>query len=318
MIEEGLWKTRAQRRKRIQQPRHRRDCFGELVQIDGCEHHWFEERGPKCTLLVYIDDATSRLMELRFVDSESTFDHFHATRRYLERYGKPVAFYSDKHPVFRVNQTGATSGSGLTRFGRALHDLNSDILYANSAQAKGRVEHLNQTLQGRLVKELRLEGTDNQDEANAFLLGFMERFNTKFARSPANETDLHRPLTERDDLEGILCWQEERTVSNSLTLQYDKVLFILEPNEITRPLARQRVTIFDYPDGRFVIKHQGRELPDRIFDKVQQVDQAAIVENKRLGPVLAYIAERQKQLGESRSKKAPRRGGQAKSIFKVG
>jgi len=103
-----------------------------------------------------------------------------------------------------------------------------------------------------------------------------------------------------------------------LTLQYDKVLFILEPNEITRPLARQRVTVFDYPDGRLVIKHKGRELPYRIFDKVRQVDQAAIVENKRLGAVLAYVAERQKELGESRSKKAPRRGGQAKGIFKVG
>jgi len=260
-MQAGIWRSRKQRQKAVHQPRYRRDCLGELIQIDGSEHHWFEERGPKCTLLVYIDDATSRLMELRFVDSESTFDHFHATRRYLERYGKPVAFYSDKHPVFRVNQTGATSGSGLTRFGRALHDLNSDILYANSAQAKGRVEHLNQTLQGRLVKELRLEGTDNQDEANAFLLGFMERFNTKFARSPANETDLHRPLTERDDLEGILCWQEERTVSNSLTVQYDRGVYLLKPNDLTKGLRRKKVRVHDYPDG--TITPQDRIFFDR-------------------------------------------------------
>ena len=143
LIEAGIWKDRKQRAKPVHQPRYRRDCLGELVQIDGSEHHWFEQRGPKCTLLVYIDDATGRLLELRFVESESTFDYFHATRRYLERHGKPVAFYSDKHSVFRVNQTGATTGNGLTQFGRALHDLNIDILYANSSQAKGRVERMN-------------------------------------------------------------------------------------------------------------------------------------------------------------------------------
>ena len=140
LMEAGLWQSRKQRDKAVQQPRNRRECLGELIQIDGFEHAWFEGRGPKCTLLVYVDDATGRLMELRFVESETTFDYFHATRRYLERFGKPVAFYSDKHSVFRVNQTGATGGTGLTQFGRALHELNIDILYANSSQAKGRVD----------------------------------------------------------------------------------------------------------------------------------------------------------------------------------
>src|SRR5208337_5281260 len=113
----------------------------------------------------------------------------------------------------------------------------------------------------------------------------MEDYNRRFAKSPFSNKDVHRPLAQDDDLDDAFAWKEERTVSNSLTLQYDKVLFILEPNEVTRPLARQRVMVFDYPDGRFVIKHQGRELPYRIFDKVRQVDQAAIVENKRLGAV---------------------------------
>jgi hypothetical protein len=126
-------------------------------------------------------------MELRFVESETTFDYFHATRRYLERFGKPVAFYSDKHSVFRVNQTGATGGTGLTQFGRALHELNIDILYANSSQAKGRVERMNKTLQDRLVKELRLESIDTLEAANAFLPGFMDGFNARFAREPASD-----------------------------------------------------------------------------------------------------------------------------------
>jgi hypothetical protein len=116
----------------------------------------------------------------------------------------------------------------------------------------------------------------------------------------------------------VFAWQEERTVSRSLTLQYDQVLFILEPNETTLSLARQRVTVYDYPDGRLAIKHKGLSLPYRIFDRRQRVNQAAVVENKRLGPVLAYIAERQKELDMSRSNSAPRRRGQGKGLFKVG
>ena len=128
------------------------------MQIDGCEHWWFEDRGPQCTLLVFVDDATSRLMHLQFVESELTFSYFHATRAYLEAWGKPVAFYSDKHGVFRVNHEGAIGGDGMTQFGRALHALNIEIICANSSQAKGRVERAHKTLQDRLVKELRLAG----------------------------------------------------------------------------------------------------------------------------------------------------------------
>src|SRR5437773_2665159 len=113
MITAGLWKDRRARLKAVHQPRYPRDCLGELIQIDGSEHWWFEARGPQCTLLVFVDDATSRLMHLQFVESESTFDYFTATRAYLERYGKPVAFYSDKHGVFRVNKKDAVGGDGI-------------------------------------------------------------------------------------------------------------------------------------------------------------------------------------------------------------
>ena len=310
LLEAGLWKDRKQRAKPVHQPRYRRDCLGELVQIDGSDHHWFEDRGPKCTLLVYVDDATGRLMELRFVESESTFDYFHATRRYLELHGKPVAFYSDKHSVFRVNQTGATSGDGLTQFGRALHELNIDILYANSSQAKGRVERMNKTLQDRLVKALRLEGIATLEAANAFLPGFLERFNAKFAKVPASDRDLHRPLTEFDDLDEILSWQEERTVSNSLTVQYDRVVYLLEPNDVTKDLRRKKVRVHDYPDGTLAIKYQGADLPYSVFDKVRQVKQADVVSNKRLGAVLKYVQEQQETQAVERSKKAPKRRGQ--------
>ena len=318
MMAAGIWKDRRQRMKPVHQPRHRRDCLGELIQIDGSDHWWFETRGPRCTLLVYIDDATSRLMHLQFVESESTFDYFNATRAYLERHGKPIAFYSDKHGVFRVNRKDAAGGDGMTQFGRALHALNIDIICANCSQAKGRVERANATLQDRLVKEMRLLGISSLAAGNAFLPAFMADYNARFAKLPFDNRDLHRSFAEHDDLDDAFAWKEERSVSANLTLQYDQVMFILVPNEITRPLARKRVTVIDYPDGRLAIRHNGVDLPYRAFDKRPQVNQAAIVENKRLGPVLAYIAEKQKELDMSRSAKAPRRRGQTGHMFKVG
>lgn len=183
MAEGGLWLSRKQRRA-CHQPRLRRECYGELVQIDGSDHRWFEGRAPPCTLLVFIDDATSTLMQLRFVTSESTFSYFEALEGDLVAHGRPVAFYSDKHTVFRVAQQGAKSGHGMTRFGRAMNDLNIEILCANSSQAKGRVERANRRLQDRLVKELRLAGISDMEAGNAFLPGFVERYNAKFAKAP--------------------------------------------------------------------------------------------------------------------------------------
>jgi len=318
MLADGIWKDRKPRLARVHQPRYRRPCMGELIQIDGSDHRWFESRGPRCTLLAFVDDATSRIMHARFVPTESTFDYFTATRAYLERYGKPVAFYADKHAIFRVNSKEAKGGDGMTQFGRALDELTIEIICASAPQSKGRVERCFGTLQDRLVKELRLASIDTPEAGNAFLPGFLEAHNARFAKAPFSDRNAHRPLNEQDNLDEVFAWREERTVTQSLTLQYDQTLFILEPNEVTRPLARQRVTVFDDPDGRLAIKHKGRELPYQVFDRRQQVNQVAVVENKRLGPVLAYIAERQKELDMSRSRRAPRRRGQAAGLFKAG
>jgi transposase len=320
MIAEGLWLDRKQRRRRVHQPRHRRECVGELVQVDGCEHWWFEDRGPQCTLLVFVDDATSRLMHLQFVESESTFAYFHAARAYLEVWGKPVAFYSDKHGVFRVNHPGALGGDGMTQFGRALHALNIDIICANSSPAKGRVERAHKTLQDRLVKELRLAGAATLAQGNALLPGFIADYNVRFAKPPANSKDLHRPLRAGDDLEDAFAWKEERTLWQALTLQYDKVLFILEPSEQAKAAIGKRVTVVDYPDGRLSIRYRGVELAYRTFDKIRQVDQGAIADNKRLGPLLAMIRYQQRRCEPGhRSQRAPRRRDQRDArLFKVG
>jgi hypothetical protein len=318
MIEDGLWLDRRRRLPSVHQPRNRRERMGELIQIDGSKHWWFENRGPQCTLLAYIDDATSRLLHAAFVPSESTFDYLRETHRYVAAYGRPIAFYSDKHAIFRVSNTAADGGDGMTQFGRAMHELNIDVLCANTSAAKGRIERSFGTLQDRLVKEMRLAGISTIEAANAFLPGFLEDHNRRFAKEPFSGTDAHRPVPQDMVLEDIFAWKEERTVTRNLTLQYDKVLFLLEPNEITRLLARQRVTLIDYPDGRLAIRHNGVDLPYRTYDKLRRVTQAAIVENKRLSEVLSYVAQIQQKRDEQRSAKAPRRQGQSgRHMFKT-
>ena len=293
MVADGLWLSRKQRRT-FHQPRLRRESLGELVQIDGSEHRWFERRGDPCTLLVFIDDATSRLMQLRFVPSESTESYFKALEAYLDAYGSPVAFYSDKHSVFRVNKPEAKGGSGMTQFGRALAELNIEILCANSSQAKGRIERANRTLQDRLVKELRLADVSTIEAGNAFLPGFVESFNERFAVRAAKPDDLHRKLgitTSR--ISDILCHREQRYVGAQLTLSYDRKQIILERNEVSEELAGQYVELYGFPDRPLEVRWKGHLLPYRVFVKDQRVSHAAIVENKRLGHVLRIVKAQQ-------------------------
>jgi hypothetical protein len=307
MIEDGLWIDRRHRLPSPHQPRRRRDCPGELVQIDGSEHAWFEDRGPMCSLLAFIDDATSRIMALRFVVSESAFDYFRATRSYLEAHGKPVAFYSDKHSIFRVNSKDTTGGERITQFSRALSQLNIDIICANLPQAKGRVERAFGTLQDRLVKELRLAGISTIDAANAWLPAFIADYNTRFGRAPLNAKDLHRPVSPKDDLDEILAWQEERTVTRNLTLHYDRMMLILEPTPVARTLARKKVTVVNYTDGRFAVRFNGTDLPFRTFDKIRTVEPGTIVENKRLTEVLAHVRAQQAAYAPNRRRFDPAR-----------
>ena len=264
MVEAGLWLSRKQRRT-FHQPRLRRESYGELVQIDGSQHRWFEDRGEPCTLLVFIDDATSKLMQLRFVPSESTSSYFEALQGYLQTHGCPVAFYSDKHSVFRMNRD-ASGGQGMTQFGRALAELNIEILCANSSQAKGRVERANRTLQDRLVKELRLAGISSIEAGNAFLPGFIERFNERFAIAPAKLENLHRKVhlpTSR--LSDILCHREQRYLSAQLSFHYDRRQIILNRNETSEELAGRYVDLYDYTDGSLEIRWKGISLPYRVF-----------------------------------------------------
>jgi len=281
MIEEGVWKPKRAKQPSAHQMRERRACFGELVQIDGSDHDWFEGRGAKCTLLVYIDDASGQIGELWFVPDETYFAYFEATRHYFERYGKPVAFYSDKHGIFRVNQEQTVGlGSGLTQFGRAMQELDIQIICANTPQAKGRVERANQTLQDRLVKELRLRGISDMDNANAFLPEFREDFNQRFAVQPRSTHDAHRPLLKTENLDIIFTDQKTGTLSKNLTVQHNKVIYQIQSTRPDYTLRNATVTVCENAQGVVTILYKNEPLPYTIFHKPAR--QAEVVDTKTL------------------------------------
>jgi transposase len=278
MIREGIWKARRVRKVITHQMRERRACCGELVQIDGSPHDWFEGRAEKCTLLVFIDDASGKLLQLLFVKSESYFSYGEALKGYLARCGKPVAFYSDKHNIFRVNIPNGSSGNNLTQFGRAMKELDIEIICANSPQAKGRVERANETLQDRLVKEMRLRGIDSLEAGNAYLPEFINDFNRRFAVEPRSQHDAHRPLSSQDNLDLILTWQESRTLSKNLTLQFEKVVYQIQTDRPTYALRHAVVNLYRDAQGGMTILYKGTPLVYTIFHK--QVKQAEIVHTK--------------------------------------
>jgi Helix-turn-helix domain len=313
MTDAGLWVPRRQRPPKIYQPRARRACLGELIQIDGSDHRWFEERAPACTLLVYVDDATSRLMHLHFTASESTFSYFEATRAYIERHGKPVAFYSDKASVFRSGKAHET-GSSVTHFGRAMYELNIDTFCANSSSAKGRVERAHLTLQDRFVKELRLRGISTVVQANAWAPSFMAAYNVRFARPPKSDFDAHRPLRADENLDLLMTWRETRRVTKSLTIQYDRVMYLLDDTPENRKLIHRYIDVWEYPDGRIEIRADDRVLPYRQYDRLAEIDQGAVVEHKRLSHVLQVAQAIQAQRDNRRISGSPARTNQGQPV----
>jgi len=317
MMAAGLWMPRKQRAAKIHQPRNRRACVGELIQIDGSDHAWFEDRDVHCTLLVFIDDATSRLMQLHFVPTESAFAYFEATRAYLEQHGKPVAFYSDKASIFRSARDSTDFGRGTTQFGRVLFELNIDIMCANTSQAKGRVERANLTLQDRLVKELRLREINTREAANAFAPHFIADFNARFAKAPLREFDAHRPVRADEDLDLLFTWRLQRKVSLSLslTLQHDRIIYLLKDSPANRKLIHRYIDVYEYPDGRIELRADGVNLVYERYDRLPQVDTAAIVENKRLGHALQAALVIQAQRDDRRKSSTPSRTNQGQAPY---
>jgi hypothetical protein len=212
-----------------------------LVQLDGSEHDWLEGRGPRCVLLVYIDDASSRVLYAEFVSSEDTLTLLGTTRAYLERYGRPLAFYVDQDSIYKVNREATIEeqlrdSEPLTQFGRAMQELGIEVIHAHSPQAKGRVERGFQTHQDRLVKELRLAGISAIAAANDFLWKrYLADHNERCAVEPAQPQDAHRPLLASHRLEEILSVRTTRTVFADFTVRFQNQFLQLAPNQPVRP-----------------------------------------------------------------------------------
>ncbi len=240
--------------------RERREVFGLMVQLDGSPHNWFEGRGPDCTLLVFIDDATSRILWLEFAEGESVHSIMQATKNYFEKFGKPSAFYVDYGSVFRVN-TNNKDHEKITQFERAMKELGVKIIHARSPQAKGRVERCNRTLQDRLIKEMRLAKISNIADANRFVheCRFIAEHNTKYAEEPAKQGDAHLPV-EKDALRDSLCVKEKRIVMQDWTISYkNKILQLLNKKSVlVRP--KDSVIVSEHLDGTLTIKTRRSSL----------------------------------------------------------
>jgi hypothetical protein len=268
MIEENIWEGKKRRRLVTHQSRTRRSCLGELIQIDGSPHDWFEGRSDKCCLLVFIDDATSRLMSLRFEPTETTEGYFRCLESYILEYGRPEALYSDKAGIFRVNHQEAKSGLGETQFHRGVKSLGIELICANSPQAKGRVERANSTLQDRLVKEMRLRGINNIDQANAFIPEFIKDFNKRFAKAPAMPENKHlKARQSKSALRQILSLHFERKLSKNLELSYENTIYQIQSKTQNYTMRGARIKIIDDQAGQVSLFYKGKALSYKTITK---------------------------------------------------
>lgn len=250
---------------RIRRPR--KECVGELVQMDGSTHAWFGQGHRSCVLFVMIDDASSRVWA-RFYASEDTASAFDLFAGYVRRYGLAGALYVDRDSIYRVNNEPAREhckDAGkkppLTQFGRAMEQLGVTLIFARSPQAKGRVERVNRTLQDRLVKELALHGITTIAAANAYLDGgFLERLHQLIGVKPAQPTDLHRPLPEGCDLEQVLCVQEERTVGRDWCVRYANRILQIDRRHGPAALPGKRVRVLQLTDGTLRLRRDEQPL----------------------------------------------------------
>ena len=262
----GVWKGKKRRVEKVHEWRPRRSCRGELVQWDTSEHDWLEGRGETRYLIVMIDDATSQLTA-RFVPHDSTEENLRMLQGYLERRGRPLAFYTDKAGLFQVNRPAnqdeeLRGEAARTQIGRALDELGIEWIAAHSPQAKGRVERCFETLQDRLVKGLRVAGACSLEEANAYLEGeFLAEWEDHFAVEARNPTEAHRRLSGEHDLAAILSQVQRRVVTNDYTLRFEGQSYRIARQGIRAGLRGSRVRVEKRLDGTVAVKFRDHYLP---------------------------------------------------------
>jgi transposase len=257
------------RARKHRQLRERRACIGELVQIDGSHHDWFEGRGPWCVFMGYIDDATGTVFG-RFYAYEGTMPAMDSMKRYIRQYGIPQSAYLDKHTTYKswakpTIEEQLAGQEPMSHFEKSLAALEIEVIHANSPQAKGRVERLFHTLQDRLVREMRLLGIRSVEEANKFLETYLPKYNKRFRKQARSKADLHRTALHARELDRILCIKKERTVKNDFTISYDGTLYQIE--QATRA---KKVTVEERLDGSLHITYKGQDLRYRMIAEQPQ------------------------------------------------
>jgi hypothetical protein len=265
MIEANLWHSRKQATKH-RQWRERRPCVGELVQLDGSDHDWFEGRGPRCALVLFIDDATSRILYAEFVTVENTFNLMATTKQYLINHGRPTALYVDKDGIYKINRQASIEEQlkdeqAATQYARAMKELGIEIIFAQSPQAKGRVERSFNTHQDRLVKELRLANISDMKSANIFLNNtYIPNHNARFAVSPKRLLNAHRPLLRSHKLDEILSLQTERFLANDFTVRFQNLYLQLLANQKVRLRPKDKIIVQARLDGSLRLKFKNQFL----------------------------------------------------------
>ncbi len=251
LIGAELWKKKRKGRQH-RQWRPRKDRYGEMIQVDGSYHDWFEGRGPACVFMGYIDDATGKVYG-RFYEYEGTIPAMDSFRRYIRKNGLPMSLYMDKHSTYKSTgkptiEDELNGTEPVSEFGRALKELGVQLIHAHSPQAKGRVERLFNTLQDRLIKEMRLRDISSIAEANEFLKEYLPIYNRRFAKKAAQTENLHRPIPKGLDLNRILCIKTERTVRNDFTIAHERKLY-----QIEEAVKTKKLMVEEYTDGSMAI-----------------------------------------------------------------
>jgi hypothetical protein len=277
MIRGGIWKAKSKKRKKVHQLRERRSRSGELIQADGSPHDWFEGRRGKCTLIVFIDDATSEFMKLKFFESETTEAYATSLKEYIEEFGRFRALYTDKHSIFKVNNhKDSLNGVKRTQFSRMLKSLDIESITANTPQAKGRVERANKTLQDRLVKELRLRNISTIEDANKFLdEEFREILNIKFMVEAKDSKDMHREINYNKQEEfQIFSIQSIRKVSKNLELQYKNIIYQIETKKYPNSIKNEEVLICESFTGNIKIFYKNKDMKYKQIKRAGKVFQS--------------------------------------------
>lgn len=267
MIAEGKWKVKRSKKVTTHPRRKRRSRRGELIQIDGSYEDWFEDRAPRCCLLVMIDDATSEIMAMRFVEHETTINYFEIMREYIKRHKRPLAIYSDRHSVFKISK--GEKVTSRTQFERAMKELEIEMIHARSPQAKGRVERANGTLQNRLIKKMRRRGLKSIEEGNRYLEEYRKEHNEKFARRAENMEDAHVELLSSMNLDKILVTKEKRKVLKNLEVQYGNIIYQLEIKNGLRRMQGAEIDVLESGDAELVFEYQGKEIKHKIFHELE-------------------------------------------------